>query len=227
LYVDWRNAPPVGWQRCAIIPRRGAVLITNPGVRMGPLTVWQPNGARLSELANLGGLAIAKLPLKGTPTVHEGRLGRGIRAFAAGERAVLTDEKKQLYVSIFDIFFSGPGADDTARNIREGVAFLFWETAQEADEGRLELARFVERVYRSRSETSHEFRIEVFEPRDLERLRGLALQFIERMATRQPFVDENKADIWDWIAQCREQLGRRRYEPYNAMSRVKLELHNP
>lgn len=226
LYVDWKTAPATGWQNAAIIPREGAVRITNPGERMGPLAPWQPAGSRLDDLAQRGGLEIAKLPLKTNPSLHEARLGRAIRAFAAGERAALTDEKKQNYVSIFDIFFSVPGSHDTARNIREGVAFTFWGAEEPYDANRLELAQFIERVYKSRSETSHEFRIGQFESHDLSRLRSLAFSFIERMAMREPFVDERKTDIRDWLGQCRESLGRRRYEPYNAMSRVPIELDN-
>jgi hypothetical protein len=227
LYIDWKTAPGTGWQTSAIIPREGPVRITNPGERFGPLTAWQPAGSRIYELTELGGLDIAKLPLKLEPTVHEERVARSIRAFAAGERAALTDEKKQSYVGIFDIFFSVPGSDDTARNIREGVAFTFWGTEEQHDDRRFVLARFIERVYRSRSETSHEFRIGEFEASDLTDLRLLALRFIERMATLDPFVDEQKADIREWLDQCREGLGRQRYEPYNAMSRVRLELRNP
>jgi hypothetical protein len=227
LYIDWKTAPAMAWQNSAIIPREGPVRITNPGERIGPLTPRQPTGPRLHELAELGGLDIAKLPLKNEPTIHEERVARGIRAFAAAERAALTDEKKQNYVSIFDIFFAVPGADDTARNVREGVAFIFWDTDAQHDHRRLELARFIEKVYRSRSETSHEFRIGEFEASDLTQLRLLALRFIERTATREPFLDQQKADICEWLDRCRESLGRERYEPYNAMSRVRIELQNP
>jgi hypothetical protein len=227
FYIDWKTSLASGWQTSAIIPRQGPVRITNPGQRIGPLTSWRPAGTRLYELARLGGFDIATLPLKNNPTLHEERIARSVRAFAAAERAALTDEKKQNYVSIFDIFFSVPGADDTARNIREGVAFALWGTEQQHDGFRLALARFIERVYRSRSETTHEFRIGEFEAPDLAQLRTVALSFIEGIATREPFVDRQKADIRDWLDECPESLGRERYEAYNAMSRIKLELRNP
>jgi hypothetical protein len=221
--IDWRGRPAaMAWQSSAVIPLEGHVFAHSPAVRTGPMALWQPRPDALAHIQEHLAWSLAMLPLKITPTVHEKRLGKAIRAIATASRAATADEKKMAYVSVFDIFFATPGGDVT-RNVREGVAFTMWGTDQEHDEERLEQAQFVNRVYESRSLTTHEFQIGVFEPQDLSRLRLLSMHFISYISDR-PFADENKRDIEAWLQSCRETLGRDRYEPYNAMSRERIEL---
>jgi hypothetical protein len=101
---------------------------------------------------------LAMLPLKTDPTPLEDMVARAVRAFSSGERQRTVDDRKVAYVSVFDSFFS-VGADESTRQIREGVAFAMHRNGEASDEARFEMAKFINDVYTSRSFTTYEFQL--------------------------------------------------------------------
>jgi hypothetical protein len=144
-------------------------------------------------------------------------LSRAIRSFALGERQQTADSKKQAYVTVFDIFFALPGSA-TTKSIREGVAFTMYPIQNTlSDAERFKQAQFINRAYDSRSETTHEFQIGLFEPDDLTLLRLIAVNFIVQMWRGSPFQD--KPAVHNWLQEQRDLMGPKRYSVYAALSR--------
>jgi hypothetical protein len=136
-----------------------------------------------------------------------------VRAFADGERQRSVDGKKLSYTTVFDIFFSMKDTSDTTRAIREGVAFTMWQRENAAE--RFDQAQFINRVYDSRSRTTHEFETGVFEPADLELLRQIACEFIGVMSRRDPFT---KSGLRDELYAERSAMGKA-YERFSKLGK--------
>lgn len=218
VFIDWRlDAPPMAWRHTAIIPVEGDVWPLNPGERVGTLTPWCPRDEELKFLHELDIFRLAMLPLKTDPTPLEDMVARAIRAFSSGERQRTVDDRKMAYVSVFDIFFSVKGADETTRQIREGVAFAMHKDDESRDEVRFDMAKFINAVYASRSFTTHEFQLGLFEPKALTRLREIARRLIDVMWRKYAFTD--KASIQAWLDERRTALGPERYARYDDLSR--------
>jgi hypothetical protein len=145
--------------------------------------------------------------------LQDGEIRRAVRAFADGERQRSVDGKKLSYTTVFDIFFAVKDTADTTCAIREGVAFTMYDR-QSLNE-RFEQAQFINRVYESRSRTTHEFETGVFEEGDLARLRMIAYNLIGVVSRRDPFT---KAGLREELDAERTAMGAE-YERFNNLGR--------
>jgi hypothetical protein len=125
-----------------------------------------------------------------SPSEFVDMLQRAIRWFAKGEREEHDDDRKLSYVTAVDLFFSeaGPGA---TRRICIGFAFALAPD----DKSIPGLARYMFKIFRSRSITSHAGQLGVMSEDDLKSLRYNVQQFILSMASRA-FADRSAISAW-------------------------------
>jgi hypothetical protein len=216
VYIDWTgNVPASVWQRTGKIRVAGDVRPDNPGVRRGPLGVWRFGTPQLDGIKKYRLDEIIAMVLNTKPGPHEDMIQRAVRAFADGDRRISVDSKKLSYTTIFDIFFSQKGTENTARDIREGVSLTMCPDDEDLED-RFEQARFINDVYESRSRTSHEFETGTFDDDRLRLLREIAYHFIGVMARKGSFTKES---LIEELAQNRIALGRRYDETLGKLSR--------
>lgn len=219
VFIDWRGySPQNSWRDTVVVSRTDGLLPVESEQQTGTLEVWTPTTTDIAGMQTFDYFKFLLLPLRRQRTFHEDMLARAISAYAHGDRAASTDEKKLWYVTVFDLFFSRPDTNIT-ESLREGVAFtMLWDLQNEdLDEERLRIANFIGSVYNSRSRTTHEFQTGIFEPDDLEWLSRIARHFILAMWWNQDF--RSKDDVSSWLDACRQQLGARRYAPFARLSR--------
>jgi hypothetical protein len=214
VFVDWSGDVPASiWRNHGVIPLAGSVMPNNPGSRRGMLAPWKFTSETAEELDKRRASDVRDAVLAEPRADHQDMIRRAVRAFADGERQRSPDGKKLSYVTVFDIFFSVAGTE-TTKSIREGVAFTMYKR-ENVDE-RFEQAQFINRVYDSRSNTTHEFETGKFEPDDLKRLRLIALNFIRAMALREkPFT---KTGLLEELKAERAAMGDA-YERFKKLSR--------
>jgi hypothetical protein len=187
-FIDWTgDVPRQGWRHIGQIPVHGHVLPANPGELRGELAPWRIDAAQRDKLINDRMADVIKAVLSNSTEEHIDHIRRAVSAVADGERQRSVDGKKLSYITVFDIFFSVRDVTETTRMIREGVAFTLCKGA----EARVELAKFVNMVYESRSRTSHDNERGRFSEADLMRLRTVALQLIGVLYQRSAFTKKS------------------------------------
>ena len=136
---------------------------------------------------------IADLVGRSPNTEYDEMLQRSVRWFAKGEREEDPDDRKLSYVTAVDLFFSQRGRGSTSRICR-GFAFAL----AEREDAIPQLARYMFHAFASRSETSHEGRLEVLTDENLDTLRWLVRNTILSMLRR---LLATKKDIRRWVGE--------------------------
>jgi hypothetical protein len=151
----------------------------------------------ISRLANMVGREPA--------TEYEQLLRRAVRWFAKAERENHFDDRKLAYVTCVDLFFSDSKRGATKR-LSEGFAFAIATLDGESPDLIPGWAGYMCRVFRSRSETSHEGALGTIDEDGISSLRYHVRRFIGAMCR---LTCESKADVAAWVSREKSALGDR------------------
>jgi len=198
LKIAWASDGGVAWRRAfaqSEDPRKHSNRHSELVSVAHPFTI---SADTVAKIVNLGLDRIADLVGRKAPTEYDELLLRAVRWFAKGEREEHPDDRKLSYVTVADLFFSevGPGA---TKRICDGFAFALARDV-DAVPG---VARYMFRIFSSRSATSHAGEVGVMNEESLSELRWRVQQFVIAMA-RMAFV--SKGDVATWLATQRDAL---------------------